>query len=74
MRDKLLNVAQDVLNLTRFIAEAQVPNRLFKLSEEVLVNSNDWRAAIVSEKEGVLSLSIVLVALAQNTNSLKDEG
>ncbi len=74
MRDKLLNVAQDVLNLTRFIAEAQVPNRLFKLSEEDLVNSNDWRAAIVSEKEGVLSLSIVLVALAQNTNSLKDEG
>jgi hypothetical protein len=73
-RQKLIGVAKAALKLTHPVSfKARLPGRLGKLLAEARVDESDWRAAIVSEREGVFSLCIALVALAQNLQLLQSD-
>ena len=72
-RERLIFIAGRALELTEMVGKARFPSGIVKLLEEARVEDKDWQVAIVSEKQGVFSLCIALVALAQNAHLLQSE-
>jgi hypothetical protein len=66
---RLRMLAQNLMELNGYAKRLPMPARLSKLLSGDF-NDSQWRNAIVSEKEGALSLCIVLVAIMQNAAAL----